>query len=162
MINDRLPEPGLAIVIGPTDPAAVCRKVLEGLPEWFGDPSAIERYALEARNSPSIALVDDENEVGFVVLKWHGLETVELHSLGLLREYHRQGHGRRLLATAEGYARVNGAKFLTVKTLGPSKQDPAYAATLSFYLAFGFTPLEEFMTLWREPPNPCLFLAKAL
>jgi hypothetical protein len=51
-------------------------------------------------------------------------------------------------------------RYLQVKTLGPSQPDEDYQKTLRFYVALGFTPLEEFRSLW--PENPCLLLVKSL
>jgi hypothetical protein len=54
-----------------------------------------------------------------------------------------------------------GIRFLTVKTLSPSNDDPNYARTRLFYEAVGFFPIEEFPTLWG-PENPCVFMLRPL
>jgi coenzyme F420-0:L-glutamate ligase/coenzyme F420-1:gamma-L-glutamate ligase len=46
-----------------------------------------------------------------------------------------------------------------VKTLGPSRPDPGYDATRTFYEAVGFVALEELHGLWDEG-NPTLILVK--
>jgi hypothetical protein len=48
-----------------------------------------------------------------------------------------------------------------VKTRGPSLPYEPYERTRAFYLAMGFTPLEEFTEIWG-PENPCLFMVKAV
>ncbi len=65
-----------------------------------------------------------------------------------------------MLAAAEADLAAEGVRFLQVKTLGESRPDANYARTRQFYLACGFTPLEELTDLW--PGNPCLLLVKAL
>jgi coenzyme F420-0:L-glutamate ligase/coenzyme F420-1:gamma-L-glutamate ligase len=54
---------------------------------------------------------------------------------------------------------VRGIPYLHVKTLGPSRPDPGYDATRSFYEAVGFVALEELHGLWDEN-NPTLVLVK--
>ena len=54
-----------------------------------------------------------------------------------------------------------GARFLTVKSLTTSNDDPNYARTRLFYEAIGFLPIEEFPTL-RGPENPCLLMLLSL
>ena len=56
--------------------------------------------------------------------------------------------------------RADGVRLLEVKTQGPSRPDEHYAATLAFYRALGYEPLEELLDYW--PGNPCLILVKAL
>ena len=81
--------------------------------------------------------------------------------MGILSQYHRKGIGHALLNAAEIELRNAGVKFLTVKTLSESRESKEYAQTRKFYLKMGFTPLEEFKTLWDDF-NPCLFMVKVL
>lgn len=81
--------------------------------------------------------------------------------LAVARERHRQGVGTLLLAVAERWARHCNARYLQVKTTGPSHPDPCFEQTRAFYLARGFTPLFESESLWG-PDNPALVLVKAL
>jgi len=77
------------------------------------------------------------------------------------RDRHRQGIGRALLRAAEDELSADGVRFLQVKTLSDSRKDDNYERTREFYLAQGFTPLEEFPDLW-DKDNPCLLLVKSL
>lgn len=79
--------------------------------------------------------------------------------MGVLRAYHRQGVGRRLIASCEDFCRAHKMEFLTVKTLDASRPDEGYGKTRLFYQSAGFKPLEVFPLLWDES-NPCLFMAK--
>jgi GNAT superfamily N-acetyltransferase len=81
--------------------------------------------------------------------------------VAVAREYHRHGVGSLLLEVAERWARHCGARFLQVKTTGPSSPDPVFASTRAFYEARGFTPLFESDRMWG-PENPALVLVKAL
>jgi hypothetical protein len=47
----------------------------------------------------------------------------------------------------EDVVREDGTRFLSVKTLGPSRPDENYQRTRLFYDACGFAPLEEFLDL---------------
>ncbi|MFC1996619.1 GNAT family N-acetyltransferase [Chloroflexota bacterium] len=84
-----------------------------------------------------------------------------MYVTGVLPQYHRQGVGREILFAAEYYLRDQGVLYLHVKTLSDSHPDPGYAKTRAFYLAMGFTPLEEIKTLWDEA-NPALLLVKKI
>jgi hypothetical protein len=62
---------------------------------------------------------------------------------------------------AQDWLKHQGVEYLQVKTLGPSRSDENYDKTRAFYLAMGFTPLEEIPQIWDEN-NPCLILIKRL
>ena len=81
--------------------------------------------------------------------------------MGILEPYHRKGIGHQLLSVIESDLRKDGFKFLSVKTLSESRPNKEYDRTRNFYLKLGFSPVEEFKTLWGDA-NPCLFLIKAL
>lgn len=99
--------------------------------------------------------------VGFLSVRTHTPAAAEVHVMGVKRAWHRRGIGRSLIAAATQLATSQGAQFLTVKTLSPSRPDPNYAATRLFYESVGFLPLEEFPTLWGAD-NPCLFMVRPL
>ena len=140
---------------------AVCRQILDALPQWFGLEAAKEAYVRAARDLPMLACGSYGDFVGFLTLKVQSPCAAEIHAMGVLPRWHRRGIGRRLVDRAERYASETGLRFLTVKTLAPSKPDEAYAATRRFYEAMGFLPLEEFPELWG-PDNPCLLMIRCL
>ena len=84
---------------------------------------------------------------------------MENYLLAVRRAHHNGGAGRALIAAADHQARLVHARYLTVKTLGPSADHEPYARTRGFYRAVGFTPLEEFTEIWG-PENPCLFMVR--
>jgi ribosomal protein S18 acetylase RimI-like enzyme len=144
------------------DRGAICREVLEALPEWFGIPSAIETYAAAADDLPMLACFAPTGEIaGFVSVKIHTPAAAEVYVMGIKRAWHRQGIGRSLIEAAALRATAQGVRFLTVKTLSPSHPDRNYAATRLFYEAVGFLPIEEFPTLWGAG-NPCLLMLRPL
>jgi GNAT superfamily N-acetyltransferase len=85
----------------------------------------------------------------------------EIYVMGVKRPWHRHGIGRALIEAVVELAIPQGVRFLTVKTLSPSNDDPNYARTRLFYEAVGFLPIEEFPTLWG-PENPCIFMLRPL
>jgi GNAT superfamily N-acetyltransferase len=132
------------------------------LPEWFGIPSAIESYVSAAADLPMLACFEPAGHVtGFVSVNTLTAAAAEIHVMGIKRQWHRQGIGRGLIEGAGQLAAAQRARFLTVKTLSPSKADPNYAATRRFYEALGFLLLEEFPTLWGAD-NPCLLMLRPL
>ena len=139
----------------------VCESILRSLPLWFGLEYAIVNYIKEVKTMDTWVAYDNDAPIGFMSINKHFDQSAEIHVMGILSEYHRKGIGHALLNSAEIDLRETGVKFLTVKTLSESRENKEYAQTRKFYLKIGFTPLEEFKTLWDEF-NPCLFMVKAL
>jgi ribosomal protein S18 acetylase RimI-like enzyme len=144
-----------------TDKSAICRDILRALPDWFGLPDAIESYAREVERLPMWGCAVDGEIVGFLALKIHTDAAAEVYVLGVRRDWHRRGIGRRLFAAAEAHCRAAGLSYLTVKTLAPRHRDPFYARTRALYAALGFVPLEVLPKVWGEG-NPCLLMVKGV
>ncbi|MCL2003631.1 MAG: GNAT family N-acetyltransferase [Oscillospiraceae bacterium] len=148
-------------VRSPDDKSKICNDILRALPSWFGNEAAIVDYTAQVKAMPFFAAYDGETPVGFAALKVHNPHTSEICVMGILKEYHRQGLGKRLVGRCEEYCRENKAEFLTVKTLDASRESESYRKTRLFYQSAGFKPLEVFPLLWDEN-NPCLFMAKTI
>ena len=144
----------------PNDKQRIAREILEALPEWFGIPEAREEYIKKSAAQPFFAAFDGENAVGFLCLDETGKDTAELYVMGVLKDHHRRGVGRRLFEAAKERARALGYSFLQVKTVQMGKY-PEYDATNRFYLALGFREFEVFPTLWDEW-NPCQIYVMSL
>lgn len=161
-------QAGRQLKIVPFRPSwlAPCRALMAGLPEWFAD-EAVAGYAADLARFPSwVACEGGEpsgvgGALGCVSVCAPQPAAFEVHLLAVARQRHRQGVGTLLLAMAERWARHCNARYLQVKTRGPSHPDPSFEPTRAFYLARGFTPLFESDRLWG-PDNPALVLVKAL
>lgn len=134
--------------------------ILRALPQWFGIEAAIVEYMRDIETLQTFVALDGDRAVGFLALAFHNPYTAEVHVMGVLPGYHRQGIGTALIERAEAIAREAGCEYLEVKTLGPSHPDLHYARTRDFYMRCGFRPLEELADLW--PGNPCLIMVKRL
>ncbi len=132
---------------------SIARTILEALPDWFAIPESIEQYIKESAKQPFFAAYDSEKPIGFLCLKETGKETVELCVMGVLKDYHRKGIGRKLFERAKEMARQSGYSFMQVKTVQMGRY-AEYDATNRFYLSLGFKEFEVFPTLWDER-NPC-------
>lgn len=139
----------------------VCEAILRALPEWFGIEAATVQYIRDVDELPTFVAFVDGRAVGFMTVKQHFPQAAELYVLGVLPEMHHRGVGRALLARVEAYLREQGVEYLQVKTLNATHPDPGYTKTRLFYEAMGFTPLEEFKTMWDEA-NPCLLMVKSV
>lgn len=139
----------------------ICNKILRSLPQWFGIESAIVDYVRDVQKMETWAAQIDNEIVGFVSLAKHSEQSAEVHVMGVLEKYHRSKIGQALIKKSEESLKQQGFKFFQVKTLSPSRPDVNYDKTRQFYLKMGFTPIEEFKTLWGEH-NPCLLLVKNL
>ena len=142
------------------DKGSIARTILESLPDWFGIPEATEEYIADSKGRPFFCAYADDVPVGFLYLKETGRHTVELAVMGVLKDFHRQGVGRKLFAEAMNEAKRIGYSFIQVKTVQMGRYD-IYDDTNRFYLSLGFKELEVFPTLWDEC-NPCQIYIMAI
>lgn len=145
----------------PDEKAALCRRVLEALPGWFGVAESREKYISDSRVMPMLAVREGGEHIGFLLLKNNYPDTAEIYCMGLLPYMRGHGAGRALVDKAVEEARSCGARLMEVKTLDFSDSDPGYAETRAFYLAMGFMPLDCLPELWGED-NPCMIMVKVL
>ena len=139
---------------------SIAREILEALPDWFGIPESREQYIKESADQAFFGAYILDKPVGFLCLKETGKETVELCVMGVLKEYHRKGIGRKLFETARETAKRSGYSFMQVKTVQMGRYED-YDATNLFYLSLGFKEFEVFPNLWDEW-NPCQIYVMAL
>ena len=137
----------------PGEREAVSRAVLEALPEWFEIPETREAYIRDSAGQAMAAAFEDGRPVGFLCLKPTGDATVELAVMGVMKQWHRRGVGRRLFEAARETARAQGYAFMQVKTVQMGRY-PEYDATNRFYLSLGFREFEVFPNHW-DTANPC-------
>ncbi|BBB90972.1 MAG TPA: GNAT family N-acetyltransferase [Methylomusa anaerophila] len=136
------------------------KEILRSLPEWFGNEKALCEYVKNVAKLPYwIALNQNESSVGFISVKIHYGNTGDIYVFGVLPEYHNQGIGKKLLASAAEYFRQNGCKYVIVKTLSEKARYEPYERTRKFYTRAGFEPLITLTEMWAEE-NPCLIMIK--
>lgn len=138
----------------------ITRQILEALPEWFGIPESREEYIRDSVDQVFFAAFEEDKPIGFLCLKETGKATAELAVMGVLKEYHRKGIGRKLFEKAKAAAKQSGYSFLQVKTVEMGRYEE-YDRTNQFYLSLGFKELEVFPTLWDEW-NPCQIYVMAI
>lgn len=136
------------------------RRLLDLLPDWFGNEAAADHYVLESATRPTYTASQDGMVVGILQIVEHFPESAEVHLLAVAPQLHGTRIGSRLLARAESDLVAAGCLQLQVKTLGPSDPDENYARTRGFYRGHGFVPLEERTDIW--PDDACLFMVKPL
>jgi ribosomal protein S18 acetylase RimI-like enzyme len=143
------------------DPGAV-RRILESLPDWFGDPDAISTYVEDVTDEhlTSLTALEGDTVVGIALVNRHFPESAELHLIAVAPEARGRGIGRRLVTRITSDLAADGCRLLSVHTVGPSSDDKPYAGTREFYRALGFTPLEEHVGL--DWPGPSLILVRTL
>jgi GNAT superfamily N-acetyltransferase len=140
---------------------ALCRQLLEELPDWFGIPEAIDEYVARAERSMAVVAVTERREVGLLTLVRHTAFAAEIDVMAVKPDYHRRGVGRAIVERAERLLALDGVEYLQVKTLADTVEYEPYALTRAFYTACGFRPLQVFPELW-DPENPALQLVKCL
>lgn len=131
----------------------ISREILESLTEWFEVEESREQYIRESADQPFWAYFDNDVPSGFLCLKETGKETMELSVMGVKKECHRKGAGRRLFTAAKDYAVREGYSFIQVKTVR-SGMYPDYDITNEFYKSLGFKELEVLEEYW-DAANPC-------
>ena len=139
--------------------SAICNSILRALPDWFEVESSIVDYSKQVKDMPFYIAECDTKAIGFVAIKIHTKYAAEICVMGVLKEYHGQGVGKKLVECCEKYCLDNKIEFLTAKTLDESRGCDEYKKTRLFYQSMGFKPLEVFPLLW-DKDNPCLFLIK--
>lgn len=140
-------------VTQPDEKAEIAGTILSQLPDWFGLPESTRRYIEESRALPFFACMREDKAIGFAALRETSPYAAEIHVMGVLPEYHRQGVGTRLFDTLKAYAVAQGYSFLQVKTVQSGHYEE-YNRTNAFYRRMGFRELEVLPTLWDEW-NPC-------
>lgn len=138
----------------------IARRILEALTDWFEVEESRERYIAESADYIFLAAKENGEYAGFLCLKETGKETVELAVMGVLKEYHRNGIGRKLFEEARKIAKENGYLFMQVKTVQMGVYED-YDITNRFYLACGFKEFEVIKELWGED-NPCQIYVMSL
>lgn len=138
----------------------LARSILEALPDWFGIEEAREQYIMESAQQICFGAYDEEEAVGFLALKETGRDTVELAVMGVRKEYHHRGIGRKLFTLAKTVAYEKGYAFMQVKTVKMGVYED-YDRTNRFYLSMGFKEFEVLPTLWDEW-NPCQIYVMSL
>lgn len=141
--------------------SALCRSILESLPDWFGIPESRDRYVAEVAHLPMFGVRRDGQVAGFITIETINPHVAEIHVIAVRQPYHRSGLGRVLLAACEDRCRAEGVEILLIKTMAASGNDPNYDATRRFYTAMGFRPLLESATFW-DAENPCLLMGKVI
>lgn len=132
---------------------SICLQILENLPEWFEIPESRISYARTCRGLPLWADLEGDVARGFIALKETSQYAVEICVMGVRKEYHRMGIGRKLFEASYSYAKEKGYEFLQVKTVREGMYSD-YDLTNAFYQKIGFRELECMEGLWDEA-NPC-------
>ena len=130
------------------------RRVLEALPDWFGDPDAIDAYVVDAESDryDSLLASDGTQVLGVALVHRHFPEAAELHLIAVAPEAQGRGIGRLLVERVSADLAASGCAVLSVHTVGPSFDHEPYARTRRFYGRLGFLPLEEHTGLdWAGP-----------
>ena len=143
------------------DPSSV-RSILKSLPNWFGDPDAIDNYEHDAVSDAfqSLLAVDSEKTVGVALVRRHFTEAAELHLIAVAPDVRGRGVGRALVERIALDLTDGECRLLSVHTVGPSFDSQLYAETRKFYKGTGFCPLGGHHGL--DWPGPSLILVRVL
>lgn len=144
-----------------TEKSNITNHILRKLPEWFGIEESILEYVEEVKNTEFYVAYVNDNPVGFISIKHNNEFTLEVYLIGVLREYHNQHIGKKLLQKVQEEMANKDVKYIMVKTLGESHPDKNYKKTRTFYANNGFYPLEEIKEIWGKE-NPCLIMVKSI
>ncbi len=139
---------------------AIAGNILEALHDWFEVDESREQYIRESADQIFLAAKEQDAYVGFLCLKQTGNATVELAVMGVLKEYHRCGLGRKLVQEAQRIAKDAGFSFMQVKTVRMGVYED-YDRTNLFYISCGFKELEVIEAIWGAE-NPCQIYIQSL
>lgn len=136
----------------------VAREILYDLPEWFGIPESTESYITDSQDMPYLAAYADSKLAGFIVLNATSPDTADIFVMGIKKEFHRKGIGRKLYEAYESMAKDLGYSYSQVKTVQSGHYDE-YDITNKFYQSMGYVELECFPEMW-DSWNPCQIYIK--
>ena len=124
-------------------------EIARGLGEWF-TPQGLADMAIDAPlQGGFVAFAGAGTPVGFILFNvTQGIGHITW--LGVARDHHRRGIGRRLVDRLVSHLRSSGVPELHVDTLGPSVDYEPYARTRAFYAAMGFAEHRRI----PQPDNP--------
>ncbi len=151
----------ISIIANEKTKSEICKKILKDLPEWFGLEAANKSYIEGVRDKLFFAYKDKDEYLGFVSLEETSDISCDMYVLGVLKKYHKEGIGTKLVKFAENEARKLNKEYIIVKTLSDSDPDKNYQKTRAFYFKNGYRMLEELKDLWGED-NPCAYWIKEL
>lgn len=138
------------------------RRILESLPDWFGDPDAIDNYvdASEDHAYESLLATKGATVVGVALTQRHFREAAELHLIAAHPSARGEGVGRLLVEQVAAELAADNCALLSVHTVGPSFENEPYGQTRGFYSHLGFLPMEEHHGI--DWPGPTLILVRPL
>ncbi len=148
------------LVKDPEQKTKIAREILESLLEWFEVEESREGYIKGSAEQTMVVAWDGETPAGFLCLKETGKDTTGIEVMGVKKEYHRHGVGRKLFELAKEIAKSEGYSFMQVKTVQMGYYED-YDRTNRFYLGVGFKELEVIPVIWGEE-NPCQIYVMAL
>jgi len=138
----------------------IIQDVLCDLSEWFGIEESRDEYIKKSSLMPFFAVFLENKAVGFISIKKTSDYTAEIYCMGVKKNFHRNGYGKKLVLAASKYAKRNNYLFMQVKTVQRGKYD-IYDRTNDFYKSLGFYELEVFPSLWDQH-NPCQVYVKSI
>jgi N-acetylglutamate synthase-like GNAT family acetyltransferase len=111
-------------------------RLARALAGWF-TANDMKRIAIDAKFEKGLLAERDGRLAGFLL--YYVFEAkCRIAWMGVRRENHHQGIGRRLIERLEEILRQAGIEELYVGTLGDSVDYKPYVATRAFYRALGF------------------------
>ncbi len=120
---------------------SLCRTITQDLPEYFGLPEANVHYESGVKTRTNFAAKNGDGYIGLISIDFPYPNNANVYWMAVRPNFHRQSVGRQLIETACHFAKVQGAKTITVETLSPSESDENYLKTYQFYQSVGFNAL---------------------
>ncbi len=151
----------IEIIERPELKAEICKSILELLPDWFGIPESNQEYCDGVKDKPFYCVKRNNETIGFISLKHNNKYTLEIYVMGIKKEFHNNGIGKRLINEVLKHAKKEKYEYLEVKTLDESRESPEYKSTRLFYRSVGFTPIDVLLNEWGND-NPCLIMIKRI
>jgi predicted acetyltransferase/N-acetylglutamate synthase-like GNAT family acetyltransferase len=133
--------------------------IARGLLGWF-TPRGVQMIGIDLRTHAALAAVEGGQVVGF--LTYFTYEAIgRIGWMGVRRDRHRRGIGRRLVEAFECRMRDLGVEKVEVYTLGDGVEYEPYERTRAFYRSIGF---RDYRIVKSDSPScpEALYLQKVL
>ena len=148
-------------IIDKEEKSKICQMILNELPLWFGIPEANKEYCANVKNTRFIAIVQNNEIIGFISIKKNFELVSEIYVMGIKEQYHNLGIGKELIDLICKELKEENIEYLEVKTLDESRENEEYRKTRLFYKSVGFIPFDVLHNEWGES-NPCLIMIKKI
>ena len=113
--------------------AELCRVITANLPEYFGIEESNEQYYAGVKTCTNFAVKLASNYIGLISINFLYPNNANIYWLGVIKDYQKQGIGKKLIQVATDFVLNKNAQTITVETLAATENDQNYLKKLMIF-----------------------------